>query len=185
MLQAILCDMDGTLIDTELANATAYCRSLSQYNIDISVHCFIEKYSGMAWRDFLPKINPSLTIHQMSDIATKKKNIYKELVQETKLNQNVIELVKELKHSKLIALVTTASRDATMLLLDYHKLDSLFDLIVTGDDIKHPKPSPEPYLTAAKGLNIDIKDCVILEDSEIGLSSARSSGATVLIVDHE
>lgn len=185
MFEAILCDMDGTLIDTEYANAIAYCEALNKYGVNIDVHEFIDRYLGMSWREFIPLICPLIDEDTAADIARDKKLIYKNKLSLTSVNLNVIQMIGILKESKKVALVTTASREAVDDLLRYHKLSYLFDLCVTGDDVVEAKPSPEPYLKAANILSVDIQNCIILEDSEIGIRSARQSGATVLVVDHE
>jgi HAD superfamily hydrolase (TIGR01509 family) len=59
-----------------------------------------------------------------------------------------------------------------------------FDLLVTGDEVDEPKPHPEPYLTAAARLGVDIADCVAIEDSVPGLRSAASAGAITIGVPH-
>ena len=52
-----------------------------------------------------------------------------------------------------------------------------FDVIVTGDAVDNAKPHPEPYLAAAAALGVDVHDCVAIEDSPAGLTSAWSAGA--------
>jgi HAD superfamily hydrolase (TIGR01509 family) len=59
-----------------------------------------------------------------------------------------------------------------------------FDLLVTGDEVAEPKPHPEPYLTAAARLGVDIADCVAIEDSVPGLRSAASAGTIAIGVPH-
>jgi HAD superfamily hydrolase (TIGR01509 family) len=60
-----------------------------------------------------------------------------------------------------------------------------FDVVVVGDEVKMPKPDPEPYLTAARLLGVAITDCVAIEDSPTGMASAVASGAAVLAVPAE
>ncbi len=60
-----------------------------------------------------------------------------------------------------------------------------FDVVVAGDEVTMPKPDPEPYLTAARLLGVDIADCVAIEDSPTGVASAVASGAAVLAVPAE
>ncbi len=60
-----------------------------------------------------------------------------------------------------------------------------FDVIVCGDEVTMPKPDPEPYRAAAKLLGVAIEDCVAIEDSPTGVSSALASGAAVLAVPSE
>lgn len=59
-----------------------------------------------------------------------------------------------------------------------------FELLVTGDEVAHPKPHPEPYLRAARQLGVDIRNCIAIEDSRNGLASAIASGARALAVPH-
>jgi HAD superfamily hydrolase (TIGR01509 family) len=55
-----------------------------------------------------------------------------------------------------------------------------FDVIVTGDSVENAKPHPEPYLAAAEALGVDVHDCVAIEDSPAGLTSAWSAGAVAV-----
>ena len=55
-----------------------------------------------------------------------------------------------------------------------------FDVVVTGDAVEHAKPHPQPYLLAAEQLGVDIADCIALEDSPAGLTSAHSAGAIAI-----
>lgn len=55
-----------------------------------------------------------------------------------------------------------------------------FDVIVTGDAVDNAKPHPEPYLAAAAALGVDVHDCVAIEDSPAGLTSAWSAGAVAV-----
>ena len=55
-----------------------------------------------------------------------------------------------------------------------------FDVVVTGDAVEHAKPHPQPYLLAAEQLGVDIADCIALEDSPAGLTSAHAAGAIAI-----
>nr|WP_281363323.1 HAD family phosphatase [Nocardioides perillae] len=59
-----------------------------------------------------------------------------------------------------------------------------FDAVVTGDQVDDGKPHPEPYLLAARALGVDPADCVAIEDSGTGATSAAAAGCTVLVVPH-
>jgi beta-phosphoglucomutase-like phosphatase (HAD superfamily) len=66
----------------------------------------------------------------------------------------------------------------------HHVADRLgfvgFDVVVGGDDVTHSKPHPEPYLTAADLLGVNIAECCAFEDSEPGIASASASGAVTV-----
>jgi HAD superfamily hydrolase (TIGR01509 family) len=57
-----------------------------------------------------------------------------------------------------------------------------FDVVITGDEVSHGKPHPEPYLAAAKALGVDPKHCVAIEDSPTGVRSAVAAGCTTFAV---
>ena len=60
-----------------------------------------------------------------------------------------------------------------------------FDAIVCGDDVRRPKPAPEPYLRAARLLGVDPTWCLAIEDSPPGAASAEAAGCVVLVVPSE
>ena len=87
------------------------------------------------------------------------------------------ELLEALRGASVpCALVTMSIRamaDDVIAAIPFHA----FDVVVTGDSVERSKPHPEPYLTAAAQLGVEITDCVAIEDSPAGLSSAFASGA--------
>ncbi|GIG26109.1 HAD family hydrolase [Cellulomonas denverensis] len=78
------------------------------------------------------------------------------------------------------ALVTSSYRN---LALPFAEVAGVFAAVVAGDDVEHAKPHPEPYLTAADLLGVDVHDCVIVEDSPSGIGSAVAAGGRVLAVE--
>lgn len=58
--------------------------------------------------------------------------------------------------------------------------EGAFAVVIAGDDVEHPKPHPQPYLLAAERLGVLIGDCVAVEDSQFGLTSAIASGAAAI-----
>jgi HAD superfamily hydrolase (TIGR01509 family) len=82
------------------------------------------------------------------------------------------------------ALVTSTGRRLVEVALDTLGREN-FDVVVVGDEVRRPKPDPEPYRTAAALLGVPIEECVAIEDSPTGVASAVASGATVLAVPAE
>jgi HAD superfamily hydrolase (TIGR01509 family) len=87
------------------------------------------------------------------------------------------ELLEALREASVpTALVTMSIRsmaDDVVSAIPFHA----FDVIVTGDSVENAKPHPEPYLAAAAALGVDVHECVAIEDSPAGLTSAWSAGA--------
>ena len=80
-------------------------------------------------------------------------------------------------------LVTMSVRRMAEQIVEYIPFDA-FDVIVSGDEVDAPKPHPEPYLRAARLLEIDPADAVAIDDSLFGLASAVDSGAATIGVPH-
>jgi HAD superfamily hydrolase (TIGR01509 family) len=79
-----------------------------------------------------------------------------------------------------MALVTSSFR---MLAEPFAVAAGIFDVVVCGDEVSRAKPDPEPYLTAARLLGVDIADCVAVEDSHAGITSAVASGARAVAIE--
>ena len=95
------------------------------------------------------------------------------------------ELLREVRAAGIpTALVTSTGRTLVEVALDTLGRGN-FDVVVCGDEVRLPKPDPEPYRTAADLLGVRIEDCVAIEDSPTGVASAVASGATVLAVPAE
>ncbi|GAA4387939.1 HAD family phosphatase [Ornithinibacter aureus] len=62
--------------------------------------------------------------------------------------------------------------------------EGTFDVVVTGDEVSHGKPHPEPYRAAARLLGVSPQDCVAIEDSPTGVRSAVAAGVPTLAVPH-
>jgi HAD superfamily hydrolase (TIGR01509 family) len=90
------------------------------------------------------------------------------------------ELIAELQEKGVpIALVTMSIRRMALQIAAALG-DDVFDVVIAGDDVEHPKPHPQPYLLAAERLGVAIGDCVAIEDSQFGLVSAVASGAATI-----
>ena len=79
-----------------------------------------------------------------------------------------------------MALVTSSFR---MLADPFAQAAGCFDVVVTGDEVAEAKPDPEPYLTAARLLGVDIAECIAVEDSRAGITSALASGAHAVAIE--
>ncbi len=93
-------------------------------------------------------------------------------------------LLQEIKENEFsLGLVTSSERVITHALLEKSGYKKYFDLIITLQDVKDPKPHPGPYIMAMQQLNIGRLECVIFEDSPTGLRAALDSGCRSIKVD--
>ncbi|KAG7619047.1 Haloacid dehalogenase-like hydrolase domain-containing protein [Arabidopsis thaliana] len=112
---------------------------------------------------------------------------YKEIIKSGSVEPRpgVIRLMDEAKAAgKKLAVCSAATKSSVILclenLLDIERFQGL-DCFLAGDDVKEKKPDPSIYITAAEKLGVSVKDCLVVEDSVIGLQAATKAGMSCVI----
>ena len=178
---AVLWDMDGTLIDTE-----PYWMSAETE--------LVEAHGGVWTRqDALGMIGKSMSVCTVA-LRSRGVDLPDDAIRDF-LHERVAAGVasavpwqagaEDLLASLVAAGVPLALVTSSFSVLadPFARMAGVFDVVVSGDEVRHPKPHPEPYLTAAERLGVDISRCVAIEDSPSGLASAGSAGARVIAVE--
>ncbi|WP_367318608.1 HAD-IA family hydrolase [Streptomyces sp. HUAS ZL42] len=177
-LQAVLFDMDGTLVDTERlwweAVQKVAGRALTEADQPEVLGRPVE-YTA-AWLG-------AATGRPTADIAAV---LHREFTDGVRTGivprPGALDLLDALTAAGVpIALVTASSRtvaDTVLTALGAHR----FTVSVTADDTEHTKPAPDPYLAACRALGADPSHCVAVEDTQTGVSSAEAAGCAVLVV---
>ncbi len=93
-----------------------------------------------------------------------------------------VELLRISSETCLVGIVTGSPHKAVLHVLHSLGIESLINLIVSGDDVKKGKPDPEPYLLAAEKLGVSSEECLVLEDSVNGVKAARTAGMNVIAI---
>ena len=83
-----------------------------------------------------------------------------------------------------MAIVTTAKRADFEIIHEKRRIRQFMDFVLVREDYKLAKPHPEPYLTAARLLGVEVADCVAIEDSPAGVGSAVAAGVPTIAVPH-
>lgn len=172
---AVLFDLDGVLLDSE-----------GQYSIfweqmDHEYPTGIQQFASFIKGFHLARI---LNYFENEDVRQQVLN--KLLEFERHMNYEffpgALEFVKELRSAGIPMAIVTSSDHKKMQALysQYPEFPTLFDKIVTGDMVTKAKPDPDCFLMGARQLGLDIKDCIVFEDSRNGLIAGRESGALVI-----
>ncbi len=180
-INGLLVDMDGTLVDTATANYEAYAAALRAGGVSVAREAFDEVALGRNWRQFLPALlGAAGSDADPAAVAAHKAEIYPSKIPLTLVNKALVALLRTGRPRWRTALVTTASSPNVTAVLRYHQLEDLFDTIVTGSEVTRHKPDPEAYHLAAARLNLSPAECLVVEDSDIGVASAAAFGARCL-----
>jgi beta-phosphoglucomutase len=180
----LIFDMDGVVVDTEHLHAEAEKLVCDKYNIIVPEKEW-DAFKGKTSLDIFSYIVKNFsqgTSVSAEEMIREKKRRYLEIAQGKMLPiPGALEFARYAKrHLEKIALVTSSSREVTDMVLKKYKLNSFFDVVITGDDIQNGKPHPEPYLAAIKKLREKASDIVVVEDSLNGILSAKNAGCNVI-----
>ncbi len=184
-LQAVLWDMDGTIVDTEPYWFAAEYEVVAQHGeswSDDHARALVGFDLLDSGRYMIKHGGVRLTPHEIVEKLLD--SVVQNLKREVPWRPGARELLADVREARIPTALVTMSwrRFATEVI---NALPSgAFDASVVGDDVERGKPHPDPYLLAAERLGVDITRCVAIEDSPTGVASALAAGATVLAVPH-
>lgn len=185
MIKAVLFDMDGVLVNTETFYIKALIDTLSEeIGLELTME-EVEKYAGLIYTEKLKRIFKERGIKgDPYELAEKSRRRFLQIVKgRIRLLPGVKELIEELVSSGIkLGLVSSSRRKVVEVVIRETGLEGVFDVIVAQEDVKHLKPDPEPYLLASKKLGIRPQECVVIEDSVHGISSAKSAGMKCIAI---
>ena len=175
-IKGVLFDLDGVLIDTE-GTYTQFWEAVDRH-FPTGVEGFAQVIKGSNLHNILHTYFP--TEEMRAQVTEMLDNFQRDM--QYNYFPGAIELLKELNSNGIACCIVTSSdkRKMESLYRQHPDFPSHFQAIVTGNMVSVPKPSPECFLLGAKMLRIDIKDCVVIEDSINGLKAGMASGAHVI-----
>lgn len=181
---AAIFDMDGTILDTEYVFRTIVfevARDLG-YDMTEDVHKSMVGSSHEMTNRLLVEAYGVTFPYAVFD--EKCRFIMRERMEgEVPVKSGARELLADLKARNIPTAIATSSREHHAILhLGTAGLLDMFDTIVTRDDVQHPKPHPEPYLTAAARLGLAPAHCLAVEDSHAGVRAAHAAGMQTIMV---
>ncbi|MBC7289729.1 MAG: HAD family phosphatase [Actinotalea sp.] len=176
--------MDGTLVDTEPCWMAAERRLVEHYGGSWGRE-EAEAMVGLPLTEGAARLQAAGVALPVPQIVERMlDDVIATLEDEAQWQPGARELLGDLRAAGVpCALVTMSYRRLADAVL-HAAPPGAFAVVVTGDEVTHGKPHPEPYLVAAQALGVDITACVAIEDSPPGIGSALAAGARTLGVQH-
>lgn len=176
---AVLFDLDGTLIDSVYEHVEAWWSTLNDAGILVP-KWKIHRRIGMSGKSFVTELLREFAPKKKVDIESLEKEHdlkFAKSVPEIAPLRGADDLFRHLHSSKIrIAIATTGNRKQTSLLLKKLNVPPK-TAILTGDDVKKAKPSPDIFVAAAQSLKTALSDCIVVGDSVWDLLAAGRKGA--------
>lgn len=189
-LDAIIFDFDGVIVETEQLHYMATIAALKDDAINFTYAVYSERYIGVPDLLMFPLIGERYGINvndiKLKELLAKKQQAYAEMnLADLPTCPGVVSLIQEASKIIPLAICTGAHRVDIQQLLPHlanGTLQSYFKTIVTSDDVKHTKPDPEGYLLAAKQIEVNPENCVVIEDTPVGIQAAKAADMRVVAV---
>lgn len=180
---AVVFDMDGVLLDTEVIFDEAWRRAAVQLHI-ADIEPAIRDCRGVTRtfiREYFAREYPEVDFDAFDALCDA---LYDEIIADgVPVMRGVREILHALREAGIrTAVATSSARERTMAHLTGAGIDSLFDAIITGDRIARSKPAPDIYLAAAEAIGVPPGCCIGVEDSHNGVRSAHAAGMQVAMV---
>ena len=178
----LIFDLDGTLINSMPLHNKAWITVLQKqgYQLDES---FLNELAGV------PSIKTAeIMIRRFGwkldavDIVREKEAYYFSNINLVEPFSEILQIVNDNFRLKPMAIVTGGQRVDVSKVLKTLDLEKLFNVVVCADDTANGKPSPEPFLLAAKKLKVPPENCLVFEDGKAGILGAKNAGMKTIRV---
>ena len=185
MKKAVIFDLDGLLIDSEIISYKMYADLLQKHNLRFTLDTYARQYSGKNevtnMQNLIFTYHLPITLEQgLSYVSALEKEYFAKGVP---LKPGARELLHFLKRRDIkILLASSSTRERALSVLAQHGIENCFDAMVFGPEIAHGKPAPDIFIKAREKSGEASGDCLVLEDSEAGIRAAYAAGIDVICV---
>ncbi|MDP9243541.1 MAG: HAD family phosphatase [Chloroflexota bacterium] len=183
--RAVVFDMDGLLLDTEVlwqqAEEELFRRHGDRFSQADKLAVMGTSFA-MTARYFAERLGQPQ--ERGPELVTELQGVMHALLQEQVLSRpGALELITRLRADGVrLALASNSSRFLVDTALATAGVTDSFEVIVTSDDVEHAKPAPDIYLLACRRLEVEPADAVALEDSAPGIEAAKAAGMACIAV---
>ncbi len=179
MLQAVIFDMDGVLVDSYQAHFESWAALAAEHAIALDDQTFAATF-GRTSRDIIRKLwqGRGLDAGAVQGLDDRKEALYREIAgRDFPAMDGARELIDALRADGVaLAVGSSGPPENVALAVDRLGGPGLFGATVTGRDVEHGKPDPQVFRLAAERLGVAPAACVVIEDAPDGVQAARAAG---------
>lgn len=186
-IDAILFDMDGTLIESEDRTDAAVCALLTEHGLVAPANFDLSSFHGVTWAAIARSLVERWSVLDGVDVAAVLQGHFHQtfITDPPRSITGAVAAVTQGAASLPVAIVTSSNRETLALVLEQLQITDIINATVCAEDCSESKPSPEPFVRAAKRLNVMPERCLIFEDSMAGVQAGIAAGAAVIAVGPE
>lgn len=182
-IKCILFDMDGVIIDSEPEEFNILIKTLALQGIEVKLEkllCFVGKSSHTIASEIINMHDLKTTPEELLKNKRKVGNYYTDCKYMQPM-EGLVDFLEIIKSNELkTAVVSSTSSKNVLAVLNRLALIKYFDAVICGDMVKETKPSPEGYLKAAEVLKVVPEECIVVEDSPVGIKAGKNAQMTVV-----
>jgi HAD superfamily hydrolase (TIGR01509 family) len=184
-IEAVLFDFDGVLVDSEPVHFECWNEILAPFGLSLSWEEYERHCIGVADRAMIDALcrlsgRPELFDAIWAEYPRKKAVFRERMAQAVPMPETVKRMLRGGLNGMPLAVVSSSGRLEVEGALELAGVRHAFRTVVTGEDVRQLKPSPEPYRTAAARLGVG--HALVVEDSDAGVASGEAAGFEVLRV---
>lgn len=184
MIEGLIFDMDGTMVDNMMVHHEAWQRKLASLGIELSMAEVKEHIHGVNEEILERLFGNRFTPEERKRIAWEKELEYREIFADRlQLIHGLDLFLAETHHAGIaMAIGTAAPPENVDFVLDRLNLRSYFTGIIHARHVSKGKPDPETFVMAAQTIGVPVRNCLVFEDSLAGAKTAKNAGCHAVIV---
>lgn len=180
MIQTVIFDMDGVIVDTEPVHRYAYYQLFDELNITVPEEMYTS-FTGFSTRNTFQDLKRNFVLtEEVEDLIQRKRNLFNnafDTKEDLTLLDGVENLIKDLHQNGMQLIVASSASKVTIdRVFTRFNLHQYFSHIVSGEDFPQSKPHPAIFEHAASLSRAPKENCIVIEDSTNGVKAANAAG---------